>query len=165
MTGDQGTLDSSLGGGYLNKASNYGPGVFKTIELVSWRKKKHISMAVFTKIKFEIILSWQKSDLLWNLNWWISLSREKSFLVECRKTVFQDFAIKFNSNLSLKKFLRDSKLISDLWTIFSLIFKTFWIQEVILRIHWQNNSLKLDQKCKILSLNFSENGLKPCQFA
>jgi hypothetical protein len=37
MTGDQGTLDSSLGGGYLNKMSNFGPGVFKTIELVSFR--------------------------------------------------------------------------------------------------------------------------------
>lgn len=34
MTGDQGTLDSSLGGGYLNKAGNLGPGLFKTVELV-----------------------------------------------------------------------------------------------------------------------------------
>lgn len=34
MTGDQGTLDSSLAGGYLNKASNFGPGIFKAIELV-----------------------------------------------------------------------------------------------------------------------------------
>lgn len=37
MTGEQGTLDSSLGGHYMNKASNYGPAVFKTAELV--RKK------------------------------------------------------------------------------------------------------------------------------
>lgn len=37
MTGDQGTLDSSLGGAYLSKASNYGPAIFKTVELVSWR--------------------------------------------------------------------------------------------------------------------------------
>lgn len=36
MTGDQGTLDSSLGGGYLSKASNLGPAVFKVIELVSF---------------------------------------------------------------------------------------------------------------------------------
>lgn len=37
MTGDQGTLDSSLGGGgYLTKATNFGPAIFKTIELVSW---------------------------------------------------------------------------------------------------------------------------------
>lgn len=35
MTGDQGTLDSSLAGGYLSKASNFGPAIFKTIELVS----------------------------------------------------------------------------------------------------------------------------------
>lgn len=35
MTGDQGTLDSSLTGGYLSKASNYGPAIFKAIELVS----------------------------------------------------------------------------------------------------------------------------------
>lgn len=35
MTGEQGTLDSSLGGKYMNKASNYGPAVFKTAELVS----------------------------------------------------------------------------------------------------------------------------------
>lgn len=34
MTGEQGTLDSSLGGNYMNKASNYGPAVFKTAELV-----------------------------------------------------------------------------------------------------------------------------------
>lgn len=34
MTGDQGTLDSSLGGGYLSKAGSYGPAVFKTFELV-----------------------------------------------------------------------------------------------------------------------------------
>ncbi|CAG9803898.1 unnamed protein product [Chironomus riparius] len=34
MTGEQGTLDSSLGGHYMNKASNYGPAVFKTAELV-----------------------------------------------------------------------------------------------------------------------------------
>lgn len=37
MTGDQGTLDSSLGGGYLSKASSFGPVIFKTIELVSLR--------------------------------------------------------------------------------------------------------------------------------
>lgn len=36
MTGDQGTLDSSLGGGYLSKAGSYGPAVFKTFELVSF---------------------------------------------------------------------------------------------------------------------------------
>lgn len=35
MTGEQGTLDSSLGGNYMNKASNYGPAVFKIAELVS----------------------------------------------------------------------------------------------------------------------------------
>lgn len=35
MTGDQGTLDSSLTGGYLSKASNYGPAIFKAFELVS----------------------------------------------------------------------------------------------------------------------------------
>lgn len=35
MTGDQGTLDSSLGGGYLSKAGSYGPAVFKAFELVS----------------------------------------------------------------------------------------------------------------------------------
>lgn len=37
MAGDQGTLDSTLSGGYLSKASNFGPAVFKTIELVSLR--------------------------------------------------------------------------------------------------------------------------------
>lgn len=35
MTADQGTLDSSLGNAYMSKASNYGPAVFKTFELVS----------------------------------------------------------------------------------------------------------------------------------
>jgi len=34
MAGDQGTLDSTLSGGYMSKASNFGPAVFKTIELV-----------------------------------------------------------------------------------------------------------------------------------
>jgi hypothetical protein len=34
MTADQGTLDSSLGNAYMSKASNYGPAVFKTFELV-----------------------------------------------------------------------------------------------------------------------------------
>lgn len=36
MTGDQNTLDSSLAGGYLTKAGNYGPAIFKAIELVSF---------------------------------------------------------------------------------------------------------------------------------
>lgn len=35
MTGEQGTLDSSLGGNYMNKASSYGPAIFKIAELVS----------------------------------------------------------------------------------------------------------------------------------
>jgi hypothetical protein len=35
MTGDQGTLDSSLGGGYINKASSVGPTALKVVELVS----------------------------------------------------------------------------------------------------------------------------------
>lgn len=35
MTGEQGTLDSSMGGNYMNKASSYGPAVFKIAELVS----------------------------------------------------------------------------------------------------------------------------------
>lgn len=42
MTGEQGTLDSSLGGHYMNKASNYGPAVFKTAELVRKQEIKFI---------------------------------------------------------------------------------------------------------------------------
>jgi hypothetical protein len=44
MTGEQGTLDSSLGGGYMNKAGSYGPAVFKTAELVSI---KHLRLITF----------------------------------------------------------------------------------------------------------------------
>lgn len=56
MTGDQGTLDSSLTGGYLTKASNYGPGIFKAFELVSLnfirdRLKKSL-LLLLIKLKF-----------------------------------------------------------------------------------------------------------------
>ncbi|KAG5682161.1 hypothetical protein PVAND_011533 [Polypedilum vanderplanki] len=34
MAGEQGTLDSTLGGNYINKASNYGPAFFKVAELI-----------------------------------------------------------------------------------------------------------------------------------
>lgn len=39
MTGEQGTLDSSLGGNYFSKAGSYGPVVLKTFELVSEKTK------------------------------------------------------------------------------------------------------------------------------
>lgn len=43
MTGDQGTLDSSLTGGYMSKASNFGPAIFKVVELVSLPIKRIVN--------------------------------------------------------------------------------------------------------------------------